>query len=90
MDFVKIFYVFVQWILRSWRGSWERGFKSSEKPEGFARKIWRNLVSLKYYHRIESPGSHPANLTLKTLLKIANAFEVELAELFNFYDNENK
>jgi len=43
-----------------------------------------------FSQRIESPGSHPANLTLKTLLKIANAFEVELAELFNFYDNEDK
>jgi len=47
-------------------------------------------IPYKYYQRIESPGSHPANLTLKTLLKIANAFEVELAELFNFYDNEDK
>ena len=47
-------------------------------------------IPYKYYQRIESPGSHPANLTLKTLLKIAAALEVEVSELFEFADVKRK
>jgi len=39
-------------------------------------------IPYKYYQRIESPGSHPVNVTLKTLMKIAKALEVEVSELF--------
>jgi len=41
-------------------------------------------ISYKYYQRIESPGSHPVNITLKTLLKIARALEVEVSDFFDF------
>lgn len=40
-------------------------------------------IPYKYYQRIESPGSHPVNITLKTLLKIAKALDLELWELFD-------
>lgn len=43
-------------------------------------------IAYKYYQRIESPASHPANITMKTMLKIANALEVEPYELFLFDD----
>jgi len=38
----------------------------------------------KYYQRIESPGSQPANITMRTLLKISNALGVEPRELLDF------
>jgi transcriptional regulator with XRE-family HTH domain len=41
-------------------------------------------IPYKYYQRIESPGSYPVNITLKTLLKIAQALEVEVSDLFDF------
>ena len=44
-------------------------------------------IGYKYYQRIESPGSKPANITMKTLLKIANALGVEPRELFEFEDS---
>jgi transcriptional regulator with XRE-family HTH domain len=45
-------------------------------------------ISYKYYQRIESPGSYPVNITLKTLLKIAHALEVEVSDLFDFEDKK--
>lgn len=41
-------------------------------------------IAYKYYQRIESPGKRPANITMKTLLKIAGAFEIEPYQLFLF------
>lgn len=41
-------------------------------------------IAYKYYQRIEAPGSKPANITMRTLLKIANALEVEPREFFDF------
>ena len=43
-------------------------------------------IAYKYYQRIESPGSNPANITLRTLLKICRALDVEPVELFKFDD----
>ena len=43
-------------------------------------------IPYKYYQRIEAPGSRPANITMKTLLKIARSLEVEPFELLNFDD----
>jgi len=43
-------------------------------------------IAYKYYQRIESPGSKPANITMRTLLKIADTLEVEPHELFIFED----
>lgn len=43
-------------------------------------------IAYKYYQRIEAPGSHPANITMRTLLKIAKALEVEPHELMDFED----
>lgn len=43
-------------------------------------------IAYKYYQRIEAPGSKPANITMRTLLKIANALGVEPHELFIFKD----
>lgn len=43
-------------------------------------------IAYKYYQRIEAPGSKPANITMRTLLKIADALEVEPHELFIFKD----
>jgi len=40
-------------------------------------------IPYKYYQRIESPGSYPVNITLKTLLKIADALDVEVSEFFD-------
>jgi transcriptional regulator with XRE-family HTH domain len=41
-------------------------------------------IPYKYYQRIESPGKRPANITMKTLLKIAKALEVDPYQLFLF------
>jgi len=41
-------------------------------------------IPYKYYQRIESPGSRPANITMRTLLKIAKALQVEPREFFRF------
>ena len=43
-------------------------------------------IAYKYYQRIEAPGSRPANITMKTLLKIARSLEVEPFDLLNFDD----
>lgn len=41
-------------------------------------------IAYKYYQRIEAPGKNPANITMKTLLKIAKALKVEPGELLEF------
>jgi len=41
-------------------------------------------IAYKYYQRIEAPGSRPANITMKTLLKIARSLAVEPGDLLNF------
>jgi DNA-binding Xre family transcriptional regulator len=43
-------------------------------------------LAYKYYQRIESPGSRPANITLRTLLKICRALDCEPRDLFQFDD----
>jgi len=43
-------------------------------------------LAYKYYQRIESPGSRPANITMLTMLKICKALDVEPRELFEFED----
>jgi transcriptional regulator with XRE-family HTH domain len=43
-------------------------------------------IAYKYYQRIESPGNNPANITMRTLLKIANALEVEPRDILDFED----
>lgn len=40
-------------------------------------------IAYKYYQRIEVPGNRPANITMKTLLKIARSLEVEPSDLLN-------
>jgi transcriptional regulator with XRE-family HTH domain len=47
-------------------------------------------IPYKYYQRIESPGSYPVNITLKTLMKIADALEVEVSEFFVFEKERRK
>jgi len=42
------------------------------------------------YQYTESPGSYPVNITLKTLLKIANALKVDVSEFFDFEQEDQK
>ena len=41
-------------------------------------------IPYKYYQRIEAPGSYPANITMRTLLKIAKSLDVEPQDLLDF------
>ena len=47
-------------------------------------------IPYKYYQRIESPGSYPVNITLKTLLKIAEALKVDVSDFFDFEQENQK
>jgi transcriptional regulator with XRE-family HTH domain len=62
-----------------------RRIRELRKQKGLTQEDMEEFgIPYKYYQRIESPGSRPANLTLKTLLKIARALDVELSDLFQF------
>ena len=56
----------------------ERGLKQEDMED--------HGIPYKYFQRIEAPGSNPANITMRTLLKIAKALEVEPHELLDFED----
>ncbi len=59
--------------------------KELRKQRGLTQEDMEEFgIPYKYFQRIESPGSHPANLTLKTLLKIAEALKVEVSDLVQF------
>jgi transcriptional regulator with XRE-family HTH domain len=62
-----------------------RRIKELRREKGLRQEDMEEFgIAYKYFQRIESPGSKPANITMKTLLKIANALEVEPIELFDF------
>lgn len=59
--------------------------KELRKRRGLTQEDMEEFgIPYKYFQRIESPGSHPANLTLKTMLKIAKALKVEVSDLVHF------
>jgi len=62
-----------------------RRIKKLRQKKGLRQEDMEDFgIAYKYYQRIESPGSRPANITMKTLLKIAKALEVEPYQLFLF------
>jgi len=62
-----------------------RRIKKLRQKKGLRQEDMEDFgIAYKYYQRIESPGKRPANITMKTLLKIAGAFEVEPYQLFLF------
>lgn len=64
-----------------------RRIQKLRKDKGLRQEDMEDFgIAYKYYQRIEAPGSKPANITMKTLLKIANALGVEPHELFVFKD----
>ena len=68
-----------------------RKIQELRKAKGLKQEDMENFgIPYKYYERIESPGTHPVNMTLKTLMKIADALDAELSDFFEFYEDEGK
>ena len=62
-----------------------RRIKKLRQEKGLRQEDMEDFgIPYKYYQRIESPGKRPANITMKTFLKIAKALEVEPYQLFLF------
>lgn len=62
-----------------------RRIKKLREQRGLRQEDMEDFgIGYKYYQRIEAPGSHPANITMRTLLKIARALDAEPSEFFKF------